>query len=61
MESRAKEAALRYKNDIIPEKLYKKIISASRLFVQQYSMQKDESIDNILEMIFPTSKNKVSM
>lgn len=61
MESKARSVALRLKNDIVPENLSKKIMTASKLFVEQYSMQKDGSIDNILEKIFPTAKNKESM
>lgn len=59
--SKARSGLLRLKNDIVPENLYEKTMTASKLFVEQYSMQKNGSIDNILEKIFPTSKNKNSM
>lgn len=59
--SKARSGLLRLKNDIVPENLYEKTMTASKLFVKQYSVQKNGSIDNILEKIFPTLKNKDSM
>lgn len=47
----AKNAALKLKNEVVPENISEQLVTASAIFSQQYAIQKDAVVENLLKSI----------